>query len=171
MDKTAEGTCFNLGSIAYGQSKDLLIPISSESLNGCRFTLTYQNAKNIRKTIEFDLATGIQQADPNSIMRHKMRLEFVHYVRTRWENMTLEKNGKRKHDSQQTNEKTMNELQKFEENLKLIANENDEFIKDLLTDLTGQVREAVDIQASFNKWGKHYLPSLTRKLKESLKFR
>ncbi|CAF2705991.1 unnamed protein product [Rotaria sp. Silwood2] len=45
--------------------------------------------------------------------------------------------------------------------MKLIANENDDFIKDLLADLTGQVQEAIGKQEWFDKWGVHYLPSLT----------
>ncbi|CAF0945756.1 unnamed protein product [Rotaria sordida] len=159
-DKTAEGTYINLGSITYGQSKDLLIPISSKLAKECRFTLTYQNARNIKKSLSFDLIDDLELADLNLITRHKMRLEFVHYVRTALEKMksikTNPKNAKEQHDE------VMNELRKFEENMKLVANENDDYIKDLLADLTGQVQEAVGKQEWFNKWGVHYLPSLTR---------
>ncbi|CAF4468535.1 unnamed protein product, partial [Rotaria sp. Silwood2] len=48
------------------------------------------------------------------------------------------------------------------ENIKLAENGDDGFIKDLLADLTGQVQEAMGKQEWFNKWGVHYLPSLTR---------
>ncbi|CAF2783679.1 unnamed protein product [Rotaria sp. Silwood2] len=158
--KPEEGTYINLGSITYGQSKDLLIPVSSKLTKECRFTLAYQNAKNIKKSIDFDFMDNLQQADLNLIIRHKTRLEFVQCVRTELENMksikTNSKQSKKQHDQ------VMNELQKFKEKMKLAANGDDDFIKDLLADLTGQVQEALGKQEWFNKWGVHYLPSLTR---------
>ncbi|CAF3223542.1 unnamed protein product [Rotaria sp. Silwood2] len=158
--KTEEGTYINLGSITYGQSKDLLIPVSSKLTKECRFTLTYQNAKKTKKSIDFHFMDDLQQADLNLIIRHKTRLEFVQCVRTALENMksikTNSKQSKKQHDQ------VMNELQKFKEKMKLAANGDDDFIKDLLADLTGQVQEAMGKQEWFNKWGVHYLPSLTR---------
>ncbi|CAF4153138.1 unnamed protein product [Rotaria sp. Silwood2] len=142
--KTKEGTYIDLGSITYGQSKDLLIPISSKFIKECRFTLIYQNAKNIKKSINFDLMNDLQQANLNLIIRHKMRLEFVHYVRTALENMKSIKTNPEHSEKQR--DQVMNELQEFKENMKLIANKNGDFIKDLLADLTGQVQEAIGKQ-------------------------
>merc|ERR1719464_1812567 len=41
---------------------------------------------------------------------------------------------------------------------KLIAKE--QYVTDLITDLTGQAFEAISKKEYFDKWGKHYLPSL-----------
>ncbi|CAJ1446243.1 unnamed protein product [Effrenium voratum] len=38
--------------------------------------------------------------------------------------------------------------------------ENEQFLKDLLTDLEGEATSAVEGPAAFTKWGRHYLPSL-----------
>jgi hypothetical protein len=56
-----------------------------------------------------------------------------------------------------------NEIETLKEEMKKYTNSNDEFIKDLYTDLTGQVKEALEREDWFNKWGVHFLPSLTRK--------
>jgi hypothetical protein len=47
---------------------------------------------------------------------------------------------------------------------------NDEFVKDLLTDLTGQVDQAITREDWFKKWGVHFLPSLTRKFIHPLRY-
>ena len=62
----------------------------------------------------------------------------------------------------------INRLKELEEEMRKYANTNDEFVKDLLTDLTGQVQEAISREDWFTKWGLHFLPSLTRKLRKLL---
>ena len=42
----------------------------------------------------------------------------------------------------------------------------DEYINDLVKDLNGQVQEAISREDWFNKWGVHFLPSLTRKFNQ-----
>jgi len=44
--------------------------------------------------------------------------------------------------------------------LKKSALSSDPFVKDLLKDLEGQVTEALSKESFYNKWGRHYLPSL-----------
>jgi hypothetical protein len=57
-----------------------------------------------------------------------------------------------------------NEIETLKEEMKKYTDSNDEFIKDLFADLTGQVKEALERLDWFKKWGIHFLPSLTRKL-------
>ncbi|CAF3085846.1 unnamed protein product [Rotaria socialis] len=159
-NKTEHGTLLDLGFIIYGQSKDLLIPYSHQLLNQCKFTVTYNNARNIKKTIEFHVSNNLQQANPNLIRRQKFRLQFVHSVRTALEHMRqTEKNIA---EEKQRHEDALNQIEKLEKHMKSYANETDEFLKDLFTDLTGQVKEAIGKVEWFKKWGVHFLPSLTR---------
>jgi hypothetical protein len=159
---TNQGTSFDLGSITYGQSKDLLIPFSPRSVNNCEFTLTYDNVQEKKKSLRFNAKNNFQQADLDQITRHKLRLEFVHCVRSTFEklreNKTKSTSGKNKKYSE-----AMNQIKALEEEMKKYANGNDEFIKDLFVDLTGQVKQALEREDWFTKWGRHYLPSLTRK--------
>ncbi|CAF0873977.1 unnamed protein product [Rotaria sordida] len=158
-NSTSEGTYFHLGSITYGQSKDLLIPHSRKFTAQCKFTLTYGNTQNVKKSITFNLTNNLQQADLDLITRHKFRLEFVHYVRTALEKM-CEIKTKSMFKSRQ-HKAAINQIQKLEDKMRKYADGKDEFIKDLFTDLTGQVKQAIEKEDWFNKWGIHFLPSLT----------
>ncbi|CAF5059153.1 unnamed protein product, partial [Rotaria sp. Silwood1] len=152
--KTKQGTLFDLGSITYGQNKDLLIPYSHQLPNQCNITLTYNNGRNIKKTIEFHVSNNLQQADPTQIRRQKFRLQFVHSVRTALEQMRETKTS--------VTGETLNQIEKLENNMKSFADGTDSYIKDLFTDLTGQVKEAIGKVEWCKKWGIHFLPSLTR---------
>ncbi|CAF1094016.1 unnamed protein product [Rotaria sp. Silwood1] len=153
-------TVFELGLITYGQSKDLLIPLSSQSLSKCAFTLFYDTLQEKKKSIKFNINMNPQQADLHLLAHNKFRLQFVNCVRTALEAMRpLCKN------STATNEQTeaaMNRLKHLEEEMKTYTNTNDQFVKDLLADLTGQVQEALSNTDWFKKWGVHFLPSITR---------
>lgn len=196
--------------MTYGQSKDLLIPFSSTSVNECVFTLTYDSVGQKEKSIQFGVketsqdsesspdgtfASGespvkkfrqynflwqnifakaqrifanwrssdgltFQQAGFEQIIRHKFRLEFVHCIRTTLEN--LRENPSKSRSHKETLEETMNSITQLKKEMTKYANQNDEFIKDLLVDLTGQVQLALEKEDWFMKWGIHYLPSLTR---------
>jgi hypothetical protein len=158
---TNQGTSFDLGSITYGQSKDLLIPFSPKSVGQCKFTLTYDSVREKKKSLNFGVKNTSQQTDFDLIIRHKFRLEFVHCVRT-----TLETMLEQKTKSTSKNKKykrTTDQIETLKKEMEKYANANDEFIKDLFADLTGQVKEALEREDWFQKWGIHYLPSLTRK--------
>ena len=151
---TDQGTSFNLGSITYGQSKDLLIPFSPESIDQCKFTLTYDSVREKEKSLTFGVKNTFQQTDFDLIIRHKFRLELVHCVRNVLQTMLEQKNKST----------STNEIETLKEEMKKYTDSNDEFIKDLFSDLTGQVKEALERPDWFKKWGIHFLPSLTRKL-------
>ncbi len=159
---TDEGTSFALGSIIYGQSKDLLIPLSPKSVNNCEFTVTYDNVQEKKKSVGFNVKNNFQQADLNAITRHKFRLEFVDCVRTTLEKMR-EKKTKSTSNKNKQDEEAMKQIKTLEEEMKKYADKNDEYLKDLFVDLTGQVQQALEREDWFMKWGVHFLPSLTRK--------
>lgn len=154
-----QDTVFDLGSLTYGQPKDLLLPLTSESLSNCEFTLSYDTLQEKNKTVKFNINTNPQQEHHQLLIQHKFRLQFVHCVRTVFEAMRQENNSKTKNEEYQV---AMNRLTELEEEMRKYADTNDEFIKDLLTDLTGQVKEAIIREDWFKKWGIHFLPSLTR---------
>ena len=158
---TDHGTTFELGSITYGQSKDLLIPLHHRSASARKLTLTYDTVGSKKKSLEFGVKKATEQADLDLITRHKFRLEFVHCVRSTCEKMSDKKTTST--NEAKRRKETTNEIKELEKEMKKYTDKNDEFIKDLLADLTGQVNEAVGRKDWFMKWGIHFLPSLTRK--------
>lgn len=154
-----------MGSITYGQSKDLSIPFSPELVHNCEFTLTYDDGQKKDKSLQFHMKNSVQQADLKLIARHKFRLEFVNCVRTVFEQMKGNEKNKSTSTSQDNNsvEIAINQIKVLEAEMKNYADGNDEYVKDLLIDLTGQVQQAIEREDWFKKWGVHFLPSLTRK--------
>jgi hypothetical protein len=155
-----------LGSIIYGQSKDLLIPLSPQLLSNCKFSLTYDTLQEKRKSIKFNINTNPPREALHLIAQQRFRLRFVHAVRS-----TLEEMRKKLKNPAITTEKieaAKYQMKALEEEMRQYPDKNDEFVKDLLTDLTGQVDEATSREDWFAKWGVHFLPSLTRKFIELL---
>lgn len=153
-------TVFQLGAITYGQSKDLLIPISSEKLVKNQFSLIYDTLHEKRKTIQFSINTNPEANAIQHIEQQKFRLRLVHCVRTVFEAKRSDTKDLAK--KKQQIEIAMQQLKAFEEEFKQYPIENDEYVKDLLADLNGQIEEAISKDEWFDKWGIHFLPSLTR---------
>jgi hypothetical protein len=138
-----------------------LIPLSGGPHNNYQFSLIYDTLQEKRKSIKFNINTNYQPNIRHLIAQQKFRLQFVHCVRSIFE-------AKRQKQNQATTanaqcEAAMNQLQVLETEMRQYAQNNDEYVKDLLTDLTGQVQEAISREDWFKKWGVHFLPSLTRK--------
>ncbi len=96
--------------------------------------------------------------------QHKFRLRFVHCVRSTFEAMRQTQNNAANATEQVATAR--NQLKALEEEMRQYLSKNDEFVKDLLADLTGQVDQAITREDWFKKWGVHFLPSLTRKFIE-----
>jgi hypothetical protein len=75
----------------------------------------------------------------------------------------MEKLREKKSKKNQQRKEAMDQIDTLEKEMKKYADGNEEFIKDLFADLTGQVKEAFEREDWFTKWGIHFLPSLTRK--------
>ncbi|CAF1172373.1 unnamed protein product [Rotaria magnacalcarata] len=151
---TDQNTVFDLGLITYGQSKDLLIPISSESFSKYEFSVIYNTLQEPKRSIKLKINTNPEQNDIRRFVQQKFRLQLVHCVRTVLQAMR-----------QQPNEDSavaMNQIKELEEKMRKYSDGTDAFVKDLLADLTGQVQEALTNKDWFKKWGVHFLPSLTR---------
>ncbi|CAF4232135.1 unnamed protein product, partial [Rotaria socialis] len=150
-----QATVFNLGSITCGQSKDLLIPISSELFSKYEFFVIYDTLQKKKDSIRINMNVNPQEEDDlRRLTQQKFRLQFVHCVRTASEAMRREAN--------QDFVIAMNHIKQLEQDMRNYTNGSDAFVKDLLVDLTGQVQEALGKKDWFKKWGVHFLPSLTR---------
>ncbi|CAF3169117.1 unnamed protein product [Rotaria socialis] len=151
---TDQNTVFDLGLITYGQSKDLLIPISSESLSEYEFSVIYNTLQEPKRSIKIKINTNPEQNDIRRFVQQKFRLELVHCVRT-----VLQA---RRQQPNEDSAVAMSQIKELEEKMRQYSGGTDAFVKDLLADLTGQVQEALTNKDWFTKWGVHFLPSLTR---------
>lgn len=156
---TDQNTIFDLGSITYGQSKDLLIPVPLNSSIRHEFTLIYDTLQEKKKSINININTNPQLDDVHRLIQQKFRLQLVHCVRTACEAARQETST----NNDQNFNVDMTEIKQLEEEMGKYLNGTDEYVKDLLADLAGQVQEALSKKDWFKKWGVHFLPSLTRK--------
>lgn len=156
----------NVGPIIYGQSKDIVIKVDNNSKNApIEAKLTYKNMANGKVLSQsFLSSTSIEF---NQISDHIERLMV---------SSTLQETIRSIHDKLKNDigyNKTHNniiqtELQnKYEElsayitYLKSFPTKT-EYISNLILDLEGQVSDALSKVEWYNKWGKHYIPSLAR---------
>ena len=145
--KTTWGLDIDVGSIRYGQTKDIVIPIGlnetqSKSIN---MQLSY---KDTHKPGVYQIENSVIELSDNiSITRNKIRQDVVSVLTNA---LSLSKSN----------------LSIAFNCIKTLITEikakqiNDPYINSLLTDLEGQVLEAFTDYDSFNKWGKDYIPSL-----------
>ena len=157
---TDQGTTIDLGSVTYGQSKDVLIPLSASLLPTCELSVTFDTVQTKNNTLPIRINDNLQADDLRAFEQQKWRLRLVHCVRTVFE-LKL-----RKDPSAEDKERlhaALDRMKALEEELSQSQGGQDTFARDLLADLTGQVREATSNDEWFTKWGRHFFPSLIRK--------
>ena len=157
---TDQGTTIDLGSVTYGQSKDVLIPLPAALLATCEMSLTFDTVQAKNNSLPIRIGTEPQATDLRAFEQQKFRLRFVHCVRTVFE-LKLRKDPTAA-DQEELRE-ALNRMKALEDDLRKSHGGQDAFVRDLLADLTGQVQEATSKDEWFKKWGKHFLPSLIRK--------
>jgi len=148
---TSWGTVIHLGSINYGQSKDIVFKMA--------ISQEYQGAPNLTATLKYEdqnknpieIANEYTYNNDNELALEKQyyRLVTVDTVRDAINEMN-EKKDKSAKDI----------IKKLIKTIKSSEVKDDGFIVDLLKDLGDQIMEAFSREDYYNKWGKHYLPSL-----------
>ena len=142
---------FKLGSVQFGQRKSLILPVKFNfcSIKKISGSLKYYSPFHETVNCPFEVKL-IDKNDPQAevcyfrILSGSTMLDTV-------ENMQV------------PSAKLKNQLELIERVLDEISKsniKNDVFIKDLVVDLKKQVSMALSKQDFYNKWGRHYLPSL-----------
>ncbi|CAF0990373.1 unnamed protein product [Rotaria sordida] len=146
--------CLNLGSITFGQSKDVVIPMTMDQYKKMEIILDYespqgQKKKQCKSLERFD-------GDIKLLNQQKYRLELVDIIRKGYELL------RGSEETFATNQQSvLDNIETLEQTIKNHST-NDNYLTDLLTDLTGQIKTAFSRYDWFVKWGIHYLPSITR---------
>ncbi len=132
------GYQINVGAIQYGQNKNIVVTTNSPDDTFSVIFKYFDTRDNKWKSIEQNTFTTKNKF----VMKHYYRAYFAEEVTKAL--VTQDSN--------------------YISNLKSVIESSnigdDPYIQDLLKDLNGQVSQALSRNDWFNKWGKHYLPSL-----------
>ena len=157
--ETSWGVSVNVGQILYGQSRDIALSLvlpstptklaSSDTFLSASVRYTLWNG-----TEPITTTTDLTNIEENSIDVEKQ------YLRTKAIEVITSALSKVA-NSLSSAQKEVNE---FLETIRASASfqQGDEFVLALEKDISGQVSEALSRKDYYDKWGKHYLPSLSR---------
>jgi len=137
---TQNSVTVNLGSLKYGQRRDIVIDLQKIFSPPKSLSLVYFfTPKGLRE--ECTLSEYNNRADsPNPL---------VHYYRLRLTQLFANIDSP----------PTKSETEQFAAQIEKSLVSQDPFIQDLLKDINGQIMEGIAVDA-FNRWGKHFIPSL-----------
>jgi Mg-chelatase subunit ChlD len=151
---TPSGTKVNVVSLQYGQTKDVLVRLSvpptvAAGADFVSVTLRFESVKSGEVVERTASCSSLDYGRVNSEI-HKLRLAFVSTVSYVLE---LVHSGKDK-EAQAA----------LDDIAELVRQCQDPRAKALLQDITGQAKEAIQKTPEnyYQKWGRHYLPSLAR---------
>jgi len=156
VQKASWGMQLNLGSLQYGQTKDIIINLQSDDAKPftsgqplLEATLKYTSWDDPQ---EVTVSEELNQSDESStsVEYDFLRLSVVEHVHAAMTNGNL--------GESQTIIRNLVELM----NKTGCVQRKEEPALALLEDVTGQVTEAFSKKEFFSKWGGHYLRSLTR---------
>jgi len=159
--RTSWGWSLDLGCLRSGQTKDIVVRLTStsdaqqcSSLPSLRATLSYDHVgpssclSNTTLETTASVVTDVQLQQFNAdLLYHTCRLEAVDTMY-------------QAHQVLKAGQWTQGKVQLGEFISKLKSYALDKRGRDLMKDLMGQVTEAISNEEYFTKWGQHYLPSL-----------
>lgn len=152
---TSWGASIAMGSLNYGQSRDLVITmkVPNHADKYVDVTVTYMPTG----ATDASRITGEVQGtvDDNEIDVQRFRGRFVDEVTSGLKHCN---EGKRFIPANLP--ESVHIVENFATEITNHPNSGDDRVQGLLTDLTGQVTEAFGKKEWFQKWGRHYIPSL-----------
>eukprot|EP01084_Bolivina_argentea_P280435 479600_1 len=148
---TAKGIEINIGNVMYGQSKEVIIRWAPNKeggdvdVNDTSIALSYISLRNNKA---MDTNAYADACDKRHTQRSYYRLMSCDVLREAMQSI------------QSTNEvdAAQAQLKQLIKEIEMI--QKDAYLSDLMTDLKGQCFEAISAAEVYDKWGKHYLPSL-----------
>eukprot|EP00930_Biecheleria_cincta_P014402 TRINITY_DN12398_c0_g1_i1.p1 TRINITY_DN12398_c0_g1~~TRINITY_DN12398_c0_g1_i1.p1 ORF type:complete len:244 (-),score=60.34 TRINITY_DN12398_c0_g1_i1:134-865(-) len=147
--KTSSGSRIALGTLQIGQPRDIALKLSVARPEGAFLggVATYELPGSGQQQTSFVEAPLPSKPDEaNEVKLVVKRLCFVEAL-------------KRAADPQVSLEEKQTLMKNLSDQL-CVSEVQDEYMQDLRADIEGQASEAISKQEYFQKWGRHYLPSL-----------
>ena len=150
---TSWGATYKLSNINYGQAKDTLI-ILDKFAGQVTVTTKYQDHATEKSELSTITTTEVDNLSEKTdhFQNQLARLKVVEIIS---DLLTLNVSNLELSGS----ERLLTSLKQYLTSLPLPPTT---YLKALIEDVNGQVTQAVSRQEWYNKWGKHYLPSLQR---------
>lgn len=153
----------DLNSLQYGQRKDIIVVVATPSVNNEFMHLTLKcNTRAENKDmlrVGQDWSIGGKAFAGFDLEPQRCRFAFIDGVRQGMEMMKLTSLDKMR--GVQPLPEVQAHVQTLATRLMASRSASSEEIQALIEDVTGQVAEACSREDWYNKWGVHYLPSLT----------
>jgi Mg-chelatase subunit ChlD len=132
----------HMGSLKYGQRKDAVFRLTTPLPENSTITLNYKSTIT-GKDESVKITSTTPTGHPEALVQ-SFRLRLTEIL----------KNLKDKNIQEYLNQLTK----------EILSSEVSDsiYIQDLVKDITGQITEALSSDANFNRWGRHFLPSLSR---------
>jgi hypothetical protein len=137
----------NLGTLQYGQSKDVVARIKIKANSEIAAQIQYENAMGIKVEPECTLL-DIKNVKADEVEAQRCRCLFAE---------TLTRAVQAAAEDVEAGAKML-EAASLEVSTSFVK--DNEVVQKLLEDMTGQSTEALSKDEWFKKWGRHYLPSL-----------
>lgn len=154
IDKTSWGAQVNLGSLQYGQSRDVVVRMalpadaSAEAQPYLSVTLKYEPS-GAQSTVECRAEGVRRDGDGVEVEVQRLRLALVDCL------------GHAMHTMKTDPAHALDGVKRLAREVDALAS-RDQRVAGLGEDLTGQVSEALSREDWYKKWGRHYLPALAR---------
>mmetsp|Transcript_61251 Transcript_61251/g.131747 ORF Transcript_61251/g.131747 Transcript_61251/m.131747 type:complete len:706 (+) Transcript_61251:120-2237(+) len=153
---TGSGVRVNLGTLQYGQSRDVIIRMKiPASVPGEAFVVgkvQYEIAAGVKQdsnTIE--ASASCVESDISKIEPHTHRASFVQTLRAVMDH---------RNDPCGSLQAAQAEMRRLAELVAMSPSAGQEFVQALLEDIEGQSTMALSSDEWFQRWGQHYLPSI-----------
>lgn len=168
---TSWGIVYYFGSIIYGQSKVIIIPLTgcrNDNTPFCECTLKYVKvtSNSIAEPVTVSCTHDSKEdVDKSLVMStHIARLSTVNMILSCIPEAKLKNEVAISQHISNARALIQGYIASISSSKASVATkkEAEEFLTDLLTDVDGQVTEALMTEKYFCKWGCHYLPSLAR---------
>jgi len=146
------GATLHIGSIAFSQRKDIVVRMDVPDGNQpyVNIVLSYEDPfQKVRK--EYN-AEGSNRNGGDDVELNKFRLMTINCIKTGIKDIK---------DANNLN-KALAGIQTVIDEINASGIKDTEYCVSLLKDLQGQITEAFSRRDWFDKWGRHYLPSLSR---------
>ena len=149
-DVTSWGLRVPLGTIQFGQSRDFVFELEkisdTTSDEFVSVTVNFDSACGTKKCTCESKLTSISDAATLELEQSYLRQTLVHTIKQISSDLS----------------KSKKIVDNFVQLAKSCCFVDDDFIDGMIVDAEGQISEAVSKDEYYNKWGKHYLPSLAR---------
>lgn len=153
-DSASWGAKIQVGSVKFGQPRDFLVELPLPDDHNAEYLTATLNFVDpfTRESGEITADGNARNVSEKDTLTHLFRLKAVDAIRAAFK--LCEDNPGSK-DAAKGLAELIEEISKS-------SIVEDEYIVGLLEDLKGQATEAVSRSDYFGKWGRHYLPSLSR---------